>query len=244
MHILVDEYLVYLHEKKQVSANTFSSYGRDLKKFMEYLTKQRITEISDVTDKVMENYFAFLKENSYAASTITRNFIVVRSFFRYLIQNGHINHNPSEGIKLPKGEQKSNPNVILTRQEMESLVKQPAGLSFKELRDRAMLLLLYDTKISISELVNLKVKELDFQEKQVICKKGDNLKYYPFREQTSDVLKEHIQYNELEKEDWLFQNRYGKPMSRQGFWKSVKNYAKKAGIEKDISLYSIKQGEI
>lgn len=242
MDMLVDEYLVYLRDKKQVSDNTFSSYRRDLKKLVQYLKDQKIMEITNVKSDTIQEYLNYLKNSDYAISTITRNFIAVRSFFRYMYDNNYIDTNPSEWIQLPKG--KSNPNTILSKEEMESLLKQPAGLSFKGLRDKAMLLLLYDTKISISELVNLKVEELDFSHDRIICRGQGNGKVYPFHKLTREALKEHIRYAELGQEDWLFPNRYGKPMSRQGFWKIVKNYAKEAGIEKEITLYSIKQGEI
>ena len=242
MDMLVDEYLRYLRDKKQVSDNTFSSYRRDIKKLIQYLSERDIREITKVRSDTIREYLNYLKESDYATSTITRNFIAVRSFFRYIYDRGYIPVNPSEWIQLPKG--KSKPNIVLSKEEMEALLKQPTGLSFKGLRDRAMLLLLYDTKISISELVNLKVEELDFSHDRIICKGQENGKVYPFHKQTREALKEHIKYAALSKEAWLFPNRYGKPMSRQGFWKIVKNYAKEAGIEKEITLYSIKQGEI
>ena len=242
MEILVDEYLEYLRDTKQVSNNTYSSYRRDLKKLVQYLKEQNIFEITNVKSETIQAYLNYLKGSGYAVATITRNFIAVRSFFRFLYSRGKIEKNPSEWIQLPKV--KSNPSTVLSRAEMEALLKQPVGLSFKGLRDRAMLLLLYDTKISISELVNLKVEELDFTQDRIVLNSGDNGRRYSFHNQTKEALEEHIHYAELTKEDWLFPNRYGKPMSRQGFWKIVKNYAKEAGIEKEITLYSIKQGEV
>lgn len=242
MEKLVDEYLTYLRDTKQVSDNTFSSYRRDLRKLVQYLKEQDILDITKVGNQTIQEYLDYLKESNYAIATVTRNFIAVRSFFRFLYSNGYIETNPSEWIQLPKV--KSNPNIVLNKEEMEALLKQPAGMSFKGLRDRAMLLLLYDTKILISELVNLKVGELDFDHDRIVCKGEEKGRCYPFHLQTREALKEHIRYAELGVHDWLFPNRYGKPMSRQGFWKIVKNYAKEAGIEKEITLYSIKQGEV
>lgn len=240
MEILVNKYLKYLQEKKQVSDNTFLSYRRDLKKLMQYLKEQDILDIGEVTSDTIQEYLIYLNENNYAIATITRNFIAVRSFFRFLFHNGEIAQNPSEWIQLPKVE--SQPNLVVTKEEMEDLLKQSAGLSFKGLRDKAMLLLLYDTKISISDLVNLKVEEIDFDSCRI--EEVSSGKVYPFHQKTKDALQEHIDYSGLKKMDWLFPNRYGNPMSRQGFWKTVKNYAKEANLEKEITLYSIKQGEI
>jgi integrase/recombinase XerD len=242
MDMLMDEYLKYLQDEKHVSDNTFSSYRRDLKKLIRYLREHGIQEGRNVDSNIIQGYLDNLKESNYAISSITRNFIAVRSFFRYLYDKGYISENPSEWARPPKG--KSNPNTVLSKEEMAALLKQPTGMSFKGLRDRAMLLLLYDTKISILDLVHLKVGELDFQNDRIVCKNRDKGRMFPFHEETKKALKEHINYSELGEEDWLFPNRYGNPMSRQGFWKIVKNYAKESGIEKEISLYSIKQGEI
>lgn len=242
MEMLVNEYLKYLRDKKQVSDNTFSSYRRDLKKLIKYLTEQGILDLTKVTNDTIQDYLAHLKESNYAIATITRNFIAVRSFFRFLYNAGYIEKNPSEWIQLPKG--KSNPNTVLTKEEMEDLLKQSAGVSFKGLRDKAMLLLLYDTKVSISELVTLKVEDINFGSSRIEGIGGENGRSYPFHQKTWEALKEHIHYSSLKPTDWLFPNRYGNPMSRQGFWKTVKNYAKEAKIEKEITLYSIKQGEV
>lgn len=242
MEILVNEYLEYLRDKKKVSDNTFSSYRRDLKKLVQYLIEQDILDLTKVTSDTIQEYLTYLKESNYAIATITRNFIAVKSLFRFLYNGGYIEQNPSEWIQLPKVQ--SNPNTVLTKGEMEALLQQSTGVSFKGLRDKAMLLLLYDTKISISELVNLKVENINFDHSRIDIVSGENGRNYPFHEKTHNALEEHIQYSSLKKTDWLFPNRYGNPMSRQGFWKTVKNYAKEANIEKEITLYSIKQGEV
>jgi integrase/recombinase XerD len=116
--------------------------------------------------------------------------------------------------------------------------------SFKGLRDRAMLLILYYTKISISELVKLKVEAVDFENNKLICVSGVKYREYSMNPDTKEALETYINYKKLQSNDWLFPNRYGNPMSRQGFWKIIKNYAENIGIEKDITLYSIKHGEL
>ncbi|MDO4555623.1 MAG: tyrosine-type recombinase/integrase [Lachnospiraceae bacterium] len=242
MERLVDRYLKYLREAQKVSKNTYASYRRDLKKLIQFFNQKEIMDISEVESATIQEYLDYLKDRGYAVATITRNFMAVRSFFRYLYNDGHIKGNPSEWIHLPKAI--SNPNTVLCKEEMEALLKQPTGMSFKGLRDRAMLLLLYDTKISISELVNLKVNEIHFSQQEVRLQGQFQNRLYTFQQETKDALKDHIRYAELKEDDWLFPNRYGTPMSRQGFWKIVKNYAKEAGIKKEITLYSIKQGEV
>lgn len=242
MERLVDEYLVFLHDTKQVSENTYASYKRDLKKLVQYLNEESIPDITKVDTPVMQNYINYLEDNDYAASTITRSFIAIKSFFRFLCNKGYMDANPSNQIKLPKAASK--PNAVLSREEMKRLVNKPVVFSFKGLRDRAMLLLLYDTKISISELVRLKVGSIDFEHSILVFSKEGQKCEYQLNDSTKEALDIYVRYREMGDGDWLFPNRYGNPMSRQGFWKTIKNYAKEVGIEKEITLFSIKQGEI
>lgn len=239
---LVDEYLVFLHNTKQVSENTFKSYSRDLKKLVEYLNKKGITDLREVDSSTLQDYMSYLQENDYAASTITRSFIAIKSLYTFLCNEEYMENNPGIMIKLPKPE--GRPNTVLNKTEMEHLLNPPVVFSFKGLRDRAMLLLLYNTKISISELVKLKVFAIDFEEQKLICWKGRQKREYPMNDDTKEALQTYIEYRRMDSDDWLFPNRYGNPMSRQGFWKTIKNYAKEIGIEKEITLYSIKQGEL
>lgn len=242
MERLVDEYLVFLHDTKQVSDNTYASYKRDLKKLVQYLNKDGILDIKEVDSVKIQDYMDYLKGQGYASTTITRSFIAIKSFFQFLCNRGYMETNPTNLIKLPKA--KSKPNTVLTKEEMKALLAPSVVFSFKGLRDRAMLLLLYDTKISISELVRLKVKAIDFEHSKLICLKDNFKREYLINADVKEALEVYIRYKKLSGEDWLFPNRYGDPMSRQGFWKAIKNYAKEVGIEKDITLFSIKQGEI
>jgi len=239
---LVDEYLYFLHNGKQVSENTFKSYSRDLKKLVIFLEKNGLDDLGEVDSRILQSYMNYLQEYDYAASTITRNFIAIKSLYAYLCERKYIDNNPAIGIKLPKAD--GSPNLVLNKMEMEKLLNPPVVFSFKGLRDRAMLLLLYNTKISITDLVKLKVNAVDFEKECLVCFNGKYQKEYPMNYDTKEALETYIQYRKLEPEDWLFPNRYGNPMSRQGFWKTIKNYAKEVGIEKDITLYSIKQGEL
>lgn len=239
---LVDEYLVFLYKAKQVSENTFKSYSRDLKKLVTFLEDNGIENFKKVDNTVLQKYMDYLQTNGYAAATITRSFIAIKSLYSYLCNMEYVKTNPAIGMKLPKVEGK--PNPVLNKMEMEKLLNPPVVFSFKGLRDRAMLLLLYNTKISISELVRLKVSALDFDNKVLICQDNRHSREYPMNHDTQEALETYVKYRKLDSEDWLFPNRYGNPMSRQGFWKIIKNYAKEIGIEKDITLYSIKQGEL
>jgi integrase/recombinase XerD len=213
-----------------------------LKKLVIFLEQKGISDFKDVDSAVLQSYMDYLIEYDYAASTITRNFIAIKSLFSYLCDIEYTDMNPAIGIKLPKVE--GTPNTILNKEEMEKLLNPPVVFSFKGLRDRAMLLLLYNTKISISELVKLKVSAIDFNKNCLISTNNKQKKVYSMSDDAKEALTTYIEYRRLSSDDWLFPNRYGTPMSRQGFWKTIKNYAKEIGIEKEITLYSIKQGEL
>ena len=239
---LVDEYLFFLHNGKQVSENTYKSYSRDLKKLVVFLEENGIEDLTKVDNEMLQSYMDYLQKYDYAASTITRSFIAIKSFYTYLCDKEYLDVNPAIGMILPKAS--GIPNPVLNKEEMERLLNPPVVFSFKGLRDRAMLLLLYNTKISISDLVKLKVSTVDFERECLICLNSKHQKAYPMNTETKEALETYIKYRKLQPEDWLFPNRYGNPMSRQGFWKTIKNYAKEIGIEKEITLYSIKQGEL
>ena len=242
MNNFLEEYLVYLRYEKQVSDNTYSSYGRDLKKWLAYLAQNGVNRIQDVKQKHLQDYIDYLNREEYAPTTVTRSFIAMKSFLKFLCMRGVLSENPAGMIELPKAFVK--PNLKLTKKEMDTLLNPPVVFSFKGLRDRAMLLLLYNTKISISDMVRLKVSAIDFEQNRLVYEKDGQCKTCSFGPEVEEALSVYIEYKRLTKDEWLFPNRYGNPMSRQGFWKTIKTYASDLGIEKDITLYSIKQGEI
>lgn len=244
MEKLVNEYLIFMHNTKQVSENTFKSYSRDLEKFVLYLNAREIYDFKNVDMEMLKEYISYQKNMGYAASTITRSFIAIKSFYSFLCHVEYMDYNPAETMKLPRPE--GRPNAVLKKDEMEKLLKTPVVLSSKGLRDRAMLLLLYYTKISILDLVKLKVSAIDFSEQRLCCEHGNVKRSYLINDETREALHNYLDFREIEEgaDEWLFPNRYGDAMSRQGFWKAIKNYAKDVGIEKEITLYSIKQGEL
>lgn len=244
MEKLVNEYLIFMHNIKQVSENTFKSYSRDMEKFILYLNARGIYDFKNVDMQMLQEYITYQKNMGYAASTITRSFIAIKSFYGFLCHIDYMDHNPAGTMKLPRPE--GRPNAVLKKDEMEKLLKPPVVVTLKGLRDRAMLLLLYYTKISILELVKLKVSAIDFSEQRLCCEQGGVKRSYLLNDETSMALHAYLDFRQIEEgaDDWLFSNRYGEALSRQGFWKAIKNYAKEAGIEKEITLYSIKQGEL
>jgi integrase/recombinase XerD len=239
----IDSFVSYLHNIKKTSTNTELSYKRDLGKLRQYLEERGITDVKDITAEVLESYIVYLGENHFAAATISRNVASIKAFVHYLCKEGTIGENIAEGLKAPKIEKKM--PEILTPEEVIWLLEQPKGDTPKELRDKAMLELLYATGIRVTELITLKVSDVNMQMGYIICRDGSKERVIPFGAAAKKALTNYLEKArdvmlfDLQS-DILFVNCSGQPMSRQGFWKLIKYYAKKAGIQADITPHTLR----
>lgn len=239
----IEAFIAYLVNIKKSSKNTVVSYRRDLLQLQEYLEQQGITEVSKVTKTSLNSYILYLERQGKATTTISRVLASIKSFFHYELNEGKIRRDPAELLKTPKIEKKV--PVILTVDEVSRFLQQPDGDSSKEIRDKAMLELLYATGIRVSELISLQVSDINLQVGFITCHDGQKERMIPFGKAASQSLKtylEHARGSLLKGGDspWLFTNCSGKPMSRQGFWKIVKYYGEKAGINVDITPHTLR----
>jgi len=159
MESLISNFIDYLHNKKNTSGNTELSYERDLKKLTAYLKKQGIESMDQVRETDLKGYLAKLQKEGYESSTISRNIASIRSFFLYLFKRGMIREDPAENLKAPKVEKKM--PEILTVEEVDRLLRQPNPETYKGMRDKAMLELLYAAGMRVSELLALKTEDLN-----------------------------------------------------------------------------------
>ncbi len=176
-------------------------------------------------------------------ATISRSIASMKAFFHYLQKEHLIENDPSEQLKAPKIEKKL--PMILSTEEISLLLEQPSGNSPKELRDKAMLELLYATGIRVSELISLKVSDVNLQMEYLCCADGHKERTIPFGNVARDALKRYLSDGrpkmiEDEAEEWLFTNCSGQAMSRQGFWKLIKYYGNKAGIKSEITPHTLR----
>ena len=231
-------FVTYLEEVKKASHNTVMSYQSDLEKMMHYAESQGVSSIDAITATVLNSYVLDLEKNGRAASTISRYIASMKAFFEYLVRSRRIEEDPAFRLKAPKVE-KHVPG-ILTVSEMEHLLEQPSADTPKGYRDKAMLELLYATGMRVSELVHLNVGDVNLRFGWVICRDGERERMVPFGPKAGRALMQYMDrsrecFMKKESSDYLFLNCSGQPMSRQGFWKVLKGYALKAGIEKDIT---------
>ena len=237
------DYIRYLRDEKRVAYNTEISYERDLKKASEFLADSGIKKPENVTAESLESYIEYLQSENKSAATISRNIAALRSFFQYLLETDRIKKDPAADLKPPKVEKK--PPSVLTVEEIDRLLDQPDMHSFKGLRDRAMLEILYATGIRVSELIHLKITDVDIERGYMICRDEKKERLIPFGESTKTALTlytDHARKVLLKSNvsDYLFVNCSGGTMSRQGFWKVLKGYAADAGIAKDITPHTLR----
>ena len=239
----IANFVEYLKDVKKTSRNTQVSYQRDLLQLCEYLEGQGIYEVSKVTRTSLNSYILYLEREGKATTTISRVLASIKAFFHYEFSMGNIKRDPAELLKAPKIEKKA--PVILTVEEIEALMAQPCGRNAKEIRDKAMLELLYATGIRVSELVHLKLEDVNLNVGFITCRDQQKERMVPFGKVARKALQEYLMNSrgillKGRESEWLFTNCSGLPMSRLGFWKIIKFYGDKAGIKSDITPHSLR----
>ena len=212
----IGRFIEYLHVEKQISKNTEVSYERDLKKMCQYLKWQEIQRVEAVTATSLNSYVLYLEQNGMKPATISRSIASMKAFFAYLYKQHKIDTDPAENLKAPRIEKKL-PSV-LSVEEMNRLLEQPSGNSPKELRDKAMLELLYATGIRVSELISLKITDVNMQMEYLNCMDVHKERTIPFGKKAKEALKRYLQDGrpklvEDEESEWLFTNCSGQSMS-------------------------------
>lgn len=232
-----------MKEARRISENTIISYERDLKKMNQYFAEQGIQKVEQVTVTGLNSYVLFLERQGRKPSTISRNIASLKAFFHYLQREGYVNQSAAEDLKAPKVEKKT--PKVLSEEERVRLLEQTGGESPKELRDRAMLELLHATGIRVSELITLKLSDVNMQMEYLTCKDSSRERIVPFDAVAKQALEVYLQEGRTAllsggESVYLFTNCSGQVMSRQGFWKLVKTYGKKAGITGELTSHTLR----
>ncbi len=239
----IDEFVGYLEDIRRASRNTVMSYRRDLMKLCRFLSDAGYETWEQVTSTALNGYLMELEKQGMSSATASRNTASVKAFFRYLLKEGGVKEDVAENLCPPKIEKKL--PEVLTVEEINLLLDQPGRETPKEIRDRAMLHLLYATGMRVSELISLKVGDVNLPMNYLQCQdhvKG--VRVIPFTNEARASLDYYLKHARnvmcCEEQEYLFTNYQGAPMTRQGFWKIIKFYASKAGIEKDITPHMIR----
>lgn len=236
------EYERYLAERKKASPNTLSSYLRDIRQYLAWLSEEGLTP-EQAAQSDVERYIKALTGKGKSAATVTRSLASLKSFYTYLLGAGRVLVNPAKGPAPAKVERKL-PH-ILTAKEVELFLEQPDASDAKGCRDRAMLELLYATGIRVSELIGLNLDNVNLSASFIRCSsrgKERIIPLYPAAVRALQDYLEHVRPQVIEHMDEkaLFVNMNGERMSRQGFWKIIKHYQEIAGIQKDITPHTLR----
>ena len=239
---LLSCYEEYLKTEKQASANTVSSYMRDVHQFAAAMERNGVA-LEDAVSQDVEEYTTSLIRGGKSPATVTRSLASIKSFYQYLLSKGLADQNPAKGVAPAKVERKL--PQVLTGKEVELFLAQPECTDLKGYRDRAMLELLYATGIRVSELIALDVDDLNIPGGVIKCFSKGKERVIPLYPAAIRALNEYVhmvrpQLIDSEDETALFVNMSGERMSRQGFWKLIKHYQEKAGIQKEITPHTLR----
>ncbi len=237
-------YSNYLSVEKGLSENTLDSYRRDLNKFHSFMQRQNISSPAAIDRNMLNQFIGELKKKGFASSTISRCIASIRSFFSFLLQEGVIDNNPALELESPKIEKRL-PRVLTTK-EIDQLLSAPKTGEHNGLRDKAMLELLYASGIRVSELIFLDISDFDPHVGFLRCRgKGMKERIVPIGSLAINHVSTYLDSSRAKLlknngEPALFVNHHGNRMTRQGFWKILKKYARKSNINGDVTPHTLR----
>lgn len=243
MTTAIQDYIYYLHNIRKTAYNTEVSYQRDLTQAAEYFAAQNLNDVSKITETNLNSYILYLENNHKSPATVSRSVAAMRSFFRYMVNVHRIERDPSSELKPPKIEKKA--TEIMSAEDVDLLLQQPDVTTDKGIRDEAMLQLIYATGIRVSELVGLKVSDVNMEMGYITSNVRGRTRTIPINYGAKECLEKYLngvrgRMLKGRTNDSLFTNCQGNPMSRQGFWKVLKGYVSQAGIKADITPHTLR----
>lgn len=240
---LRDDFLSYLRGECHLAANTIAAYSRDMRRLVAWLGTR---SLRDVTIGQLSDYVASLHEEGLAPASISRNIVATRTFFKFLQLEGVVTDNPAELLATQKMWQRI-PSVLSTRQ-VEWFLRAPRKTDSFWQRDVAMLEVLYATGCRVSEVCSLRVRDLSLNEGHVRCEgKGGKQRMVPIGQRAiaaiqgyCEQLRGKLAAHRRHPPEELFLSRTGRPIDRIQLWRLVKLYARRAGIDANISPHSLR----
>ena len=228
-------------KNNNLTRNTIEAYIRDVKRFIEF-TEYRNESVKTVDCITIMAYSENLKKEGCANSSIARSIVSIRNYYKYLIKNDFVENDPTAYFSMPKI--KRNIPQILSIEEVDELLNQPEESTIKGCRDKAMLELMYATGIKVSELLSLTTYDINLELLYIRCNNGKkNERIIPIGTQAVRCISQYLKIRSimnLNNLSLLFLNIKGDKMTRQGFWKIIKEYSKKTNIKKTINSYTLR----
>lgn len=240
---IIEIFEKYLRDEKKASSNTVSSYLRDIRQYCDYLDTHTNSSIESASEEDVGDYIEHLRAAGKSVATVSRSIASIKSMYTNLCIKRYLKFNPALKLVPEKSTQKL--PQILTSKEVETLLEQPQCIDAKGYRDKAMLELLYATGIRVTELIDLNITDVNLTAGVIRCESRNKERVIPLYPAAIKAVSEYVtlvrpQMIATPDEQSLFVNVSGERMSRQGFWKIIKYYQKKAGIEKDITPHTLR----
>lgn len=242
---LLKEFLAYLKLMRNYSPNTIEAYKIDIQRLLDFLESKGIDDFNDVDKTILSLFFSTLNTLGLSTKSIARNYSSIKSFFRYLSANEFIEKNPAIKFKGPKIS--IHPPEVLSLAEIEKILDQPNTRTLLGIRDKAMLEFAYATGVRVSELLNLKKNDLFLNEEVVrIFGKGSKERLVPIGSHAIYWLNQYLTKvrpalaKKIVSEEFIFLNSRGKKLSRMGFFKILREYVTRAGIDKNVHPHTIR----
>lgn len=240
------EYIIYLKIERGLSANTVTSYKRDIEKYLTFLMEKKITQLDEVSRFEILDFLQTLRQSGAADNSIIRMVSSLRKFHQYLKRESIVSDDPMQLIDTPK--KASTLPKAISPQAVEQLLEAPDTTTPLGVRDRTILELMYATGLRISELVNLKLSDMHLTMGFIqTMGKGEKERIIPLGEIASqwldhylDGARVYLQDQSAETSEYVFLNSRGKGLSRQGVWKKVKQLALEAGIDQNVTPHTLR----
>lgn len=240
MKEFLKEYLAFLKFEKNLSENSIQSYRNDLSKLLDFAESEKVNDLNEIDFPLIRKFFEIQKKEGVSSGTTARYRSSLKGFFKYLSKNQYIEKNPVDKLASTKISRKL--PSYLTFNEIELILDKinhadiPLGL-----RDKAMLEIAYSCGLRVSELINLKISDLFFNEEVIrVIGKGSKQRLVPIGTSAIKWVTEYLKFsrpileNKIKSANIVFLNKRGTKLSRMGIWKILDKYAKEAGITKDV----------
>ena len=232
-------FFTFLYVEKGLSKNTVDAYKNDLKDFLSWINKINIQDYKKVTETEINEYVAHLFKNGLKSSSVNRKISTLKSFYLFLIKKKLISLSPLSEVITPKKEQYLPSSM--SEDEVEQLLQSPNIELDIETRDKAMIEMLYATGMRISELINLKMIDIDIERSVLkVLGKGSKERLVPFGEKASDSLSYYLKKRKKSSAKEVFLSNRGKKMTRTGFWQRIKIYLSREGLKDTISPHTLR----
>jgi len=240
----IQEFLEYLVAERGSATNTVEAYRQDLEQFGEFLEAHHLASFAEVDPEVLLLYAGFLWNRDWADTTVARKLTAIRMFYRYLHREGYVQEDLASHLEVPKTAKQL--PTVLTPEEVEAVLSAPDRTTYPGLREQAMLELLYASGMRVSELISLRLRDVDLDVGFVRCRgKGSKERLIPIGEMAIDALRMYLnnvrdQFVQPHTDDTLFLTNRGRGFSRMGFWKVVRRHVKRAGIRKPVTPHTFR----